>query len=547
MTALEIVEDVILRPAVIVVLAAVIAACAGRASAAARHSVWLGALGAILLLPAAGLVLPEVRLPLFPAPEARATESIATGAATSSGRVARTTLGPWWDEAVMRHREHGATGNAGRLLDVIAVSWLIGVLAFGTRRIVAAARVHRLVARSRPTTDARLHRLLRIVAARSGSRANPAILRISEEMAAPATAGLLRAVILLPATAMNASEDELSAILAHELGHVARRDCVINLLADLTAILYWCNPLVALAVQRLKSESERDCDDRALRSGAEPRAYARLLLSVARSGELGRAVPESVITLSRRRQLEPRLHAVLDPRISRRPLAPWKLSSLVAGVMICMLPAAALSMGVARTPASRIAGPEPDRAGDALAKPDSEQLPESSAPIDTALVLSGPDSTLARRLIAASRHVPDGPSDLVRDRAAWALSQARDGRLVESLLAALDAHDWRVRAYAAWALAGTTDPRAIPRLCALLQHPVWRLRAMAAFAIRVSEDPRAAAAMTAALVDPAWQVRVEAVEYFGAVGGPARAERIEPRLADRHVAVRVAAERALTH
>jgi hypothetical protein len=160
-----------------------------------------------------------------------------------------------------------------------------------------------------------------------------------------------------------------------------------------------------------------------------------------------------------------------------------------------------------------------------LAKPDSERLPESSAPIDTALVLSGPDSALARRLIVASRHGPNGPSDLVRDRAAWALSQARDGRLVEPLLAALDARDWRVCAYAAWALAGTPDPRVIPRLIALLQHTVWRLRAMAAFAIRVSEDPRAEAAMTAALVDPAWQVREEAVEYFGAVGGVARAEQ----------------------
>lgn len=52
--------------------------------------------------------------------------------------------------------------------------------------------------------------------------------------------------------------------------------------------------------------------------------------------------------------------------------------------------------------------------------------------------------------------------------------------------------------------------------------------------------------MNTALTDPAWQVRLEAVEYFTTLGGPDFTERIILRRNDRHVAVRLAAERALT-
>jgi HEAT repeat protein len=103
-----------------------------------------------------------------------------------------------------------------------------------------------------------------------------------------------------------------------------------------------------------------------------------------------------------------------------------------------------------------------------------------------------------------------------------------------------------VQAYAAWALATARDPRAVPDLLGLMRHSIWRMRAMAAYALRESGDDRAEAAMHRALTDPAWQVRVEAVKYFGARGGPMMSERLEPRLGDRHIVVRLAAANALT-
>ena len=68
---------------------------------------------------------------------------------------------------------------------------------------------------------------------------------------------------------------------------------------------------------------------------------------------------------------------------------------------------------------------------------------------------------------------------------------------------------------------------------------------MAAFALHAAADPRAAEAMRRAGNDSAWQVRSEVAAYFGAFHEERYREILETMTADRHVAVRTAAEEAL--
>jgi HEAT repeat protein len=51
--------------------------------------------------------------------------------------------------------------------------------------------------------------------------------------------------------------------------------------------------------------------------------------------------------------------------------------------------------------------------------------------------------------------------------------------------------------------------------------------------------------MVRAAGDEAWQVRMSAVAYLGRLGGDANLALVRAHLADRHVAVRLAAEKAL--
>lgn len=536
----------LLKPALVVAAGAAIAAMLRRRSAPARHAVWAGAILALLALPALALVLPPLRVPI-PATGADPSVTIRTGVGVAPGADRRRVERGAPDPEAMWSGDGEAGLSSGASVAILAV-WLAGVILLGGRRIHSALQLRRLLRRARPLSSPRLASRISAECGALGLRRRPDLLS-SDEIAVPGAAGLIRPVVLLPAAAVQWDDADQGAALIHELGHIRRRDCFLNLLADAAAIVYWCNPLVWLAVRRLRSESERACDDLVLARGTAPEGYARLLLAVARTASRFRALPAAATAMARADRLESRLLAVLDDRVARRS-PPRGVAALLTGLgLVAALPAAAITFGPGPAAAAP-ALPEPDRLADSLAPPESERLlPRTSGfavPPAAQAALRGPDSALTARLIRALDRVPRGPEDLVRERAAWALTRARDGRLVEPLLEALAAPDWRVRSYAAWSLATARDPRAVPPLIDLLDHPVWRLRAMAAYALREAADRRALRPMAAALEDPAWQVRLEAVGYFIGLGGPEAAERVHSRRNDRHVAVRRAAQAALS-
>ncbi len=544
-TVAGLIGALLVKPALVVAAAAAIAAGLRRRPSAARHAVWAGAVAATLVLPLLGVTLPPLRVPapfdLAGGPASGATGFTRRAAAPDgSAQAVPAARGPRGPVRL------DVPGLADRLAAGIAIAWALGALLLGTRRVVAGVRLRRIVRRARPVSSGDLGRIVADVS-RAARVRGPVEVRASEETATPAVAGVLRPVVLLPVAADVWPPADLWAVLVHELEHVARRDGVLNLLGDVAAIVYWCNPAVRAAVRRMRAESEGACDERVLGGGAEPDAYAHLLLRIAQAARGTGGLPGAATAMARPRELESRLLAVLDSRASRMPLPHWVPAALAGAAILIAVPTAALTLRAA--PATQLPGPEPDRLGDSLAGPRSEWLapgPDGYRVAPGAVrALAGPDSALARRLVAALEREPGDEADLVRDRAAWALAQARDGRLVEPLVEALEARDWRVQAYAAWVLAAARDARAVPRLIPLLGHPVWRLRAMAAHALRASGDPRAEDAMNEALTDPAWQVRVEAVEYFAAAASPAPDQRLRARLQDRHVAVRLAAQRAL--
>ena len=552
MTALSaLLAGLLVKPGLVLIGAAGIAAGLHRRPAAARHLVWAGAMLAILALPFLGRALPPLRLPAslgileWRLPAIPSAESPA-----AAGDIGRRSAAAGTVRAPQVSDQLDRGGDAVKLTgSALLALWLIGVLVLGVRRILSEARVRRILRAGQILDDPVLAHLIGPVAASAGMR-SPVRICLSGEIASPGVIGVLRPVVLLPAAAVAWPRDRLSQVLTHEFAHIIRRDGLLNLMADLAGIVYWCNPLVRSAVRRLRTESEHACDDLVLRSGAEPGEYADLLLTLAHAARMEHGLPGAVTAMARPLELESRLLAVLDTRVARDPLPRWMPPALAALGLLLSLPAAALAVDRPLQSRPDLLAAEPDRRGDSLAGPVSERLPE---PIDSSAVLlgaeralAGPDSALAQLLVAALGRQPQGEEDLVRARAAWALSRTIGDRLVEPLLDALDSADWRVRAYAAWALAPTRDPRATGRLVLMLGHPVWRLRAMAAYALGELADPGSSAAMNAALTDPAWQVRVEAVEYFARLGGAGLAGRLRPRLTDRHMAVRYAAQQALT-
>jgi len=95
----------------------------------------------------------------------------------------------------------------------------------------------------------------------------------------PATFGVLKPIIVLPVSALTGlSEEQLRAILIHELAHIKRHDYVINIAQRLLEALFFFNPFVWILSRMVRFEREACCDRMAADLLGSGQAYARSLL-----------------------------------------------------------------------------------------------------------------------------------------------------------------------------------------------------------------------------------------------------------------------------
>jgi beta-lactamase regulating signal transducer with metallopeptidase domain len=108
------------------------------------------------------------------------------------------------------------------------------------------------------------------------------VLLESSAIDAPVTAGILRPAILLPRKMLpTLGESELSAILAHEYGHIRRRDFPINILCELVSLPFAWHPGIRYLMSKISQTRELSCDDYAAARLGKRRSYANTLLRLA--------------------------------------------------------------------------------------------------------------------------------------------------------------------------------------------------------------------------------------------------------------------------
>ena len=99
----------------------------------------------------------------------------------------------------------------------------------------------------------------------------------------PITLGVLRPVIVVPASFLSLSQQQRALIIEHEMAHVERFDVVRKASVCLVVSLHWFNPLAWIMRSVIERDIELACDERAMRGlGADDRrVYAHLLLDTA--------------------------------------------------------------------------------------------------------------------------------------------------------------------------------------------------------------------------------------------------------------------------
>ncbi len=109
-----------------------------------------------------------------------------------------------------------------------------------------------------------------------------ATLLSSTECTTPLACGLLRWTIVLPAGAENRlRSDELGALLAHEIAHLARGDLVWLWVGQFLTTCFGFQPLNRIAFRGWQEAAEYLCDDWAVERLGDPLSLARCLTQVA--------------------------------------------------------------------------------------------------------------------------------------------------------------------------------------------------------------------------------------------------------------------------
>lgn len=163
----------------------------------------------------------------------------------------------------------------------IVLLWSLGVFALAFRNVAGWLAAQRLKSRATspvpPSIDAVVARLARLLGLFRTVR-----LLQSALVDSPMVIGAIKPVILLPACLVSGlPPDQLEALLAHELAHVARHDYLVNLLQCALETLFFYHPAVWWISAQVRREREHCCDDRAVRLVCSRAVYVKALAAVA--------------------------------------------------------------------------------------------------------------------------------------------------------------------------------------------------------------------------------------------------------------------------
>jgi beta-lactamase regulating signal transducer with metallopeptidase domain len=240
-----------------------------------------------------------------------------------------------------------------RFLPWLDVAWLLGVACLSTRTIGGWRLIHRLRRSALlKAPEAAYANFVRLCEGLGITR--QVSLCISHHIQGPLTIGIVRSLVILPAsTLMALSPEQLEAVLAHELAHVRRADYLWNLIQTMVETLFFFHPAVWWVGRRLRQQRELCCDDVAVESCADPLVYATALLRLEerRSQRLNLAMaldghrPWSGLSL--------RIARILgETTVEKGPreLVPIPLAAICALFLLVLLPLPHLFAGLRKNP-----------------------------------------------------------------------------------------------------------------------------------------------------------------------------------------------------
>ncbi|HUQ18158.1 MAG TPA: M56 family metallopeptidase [Gemmatimonadaceae bacterium] len=314
-----------------------------RTSASMRHSMLSFSVVAMIALPLVIALVPPLRvlsLPRTPQVTLRAPEPVRNAPLTTDNRTAVADEVPS-DIAPTIRRASSQPAERLSLIQSLAFIWLGGAVVGLITLAGGLLTLRRLSHRARPVSsewngivvelkrDAHVSRDVRVL--------------LSDLATMPATWGIVRPIIVLPVTANAWDAERKRVVLMHEMAHVSRNDCLMQIAAQALCAIYWFHPGAWLTARRLRAERELACDEAVVRAGVDKLDYATHLLTIATTFRSSASSAIIGVAMARPSQLEGRLTAILADDSARkwRPSTRTRVAT-ISGLAVLTLPLAAM-------------------------------------------------------------------------------------------------------------------------------------------------------------------------------------------------------------
>lgn len=240
----------------------------------------------------------------------------------------------------------------------------------------------RLRRRSLRVDDARALYWLRWHALAMGIDHAPALLE-SAAISVPLTLGVWRPAILLPSNWRAWENPKLSAVIAHELSHIGRKDSRTRALALVYKSFFWFSPLSWWLEGHLADLSEQASDLAALGAGAEPATYAEVLMNFFEATQNARGrVNWQGISMARGGRAQDRIERILCSKGVRpcRVRAPLLLLIALGAIPVVCVTAATRPVWVGASASAAVQTGDPQLPAPAPPAAPAVPTPPPSAP-----------------------------------------------------------------------------------------------------------------------------------------------------------------------
>ena len=311
-------------------VAAVVCRLLRKGPASHRHTVWVAALAAAILLPVASIRRPATE-DLLSFPTSLATTPSAGAPADAHANSPRPTPSP-----ALPPRSISIAATASSVLLAAYFAFLIWRLFRLLRASLHTIRVRRSARAAEIPSQ--------LDQVRSRCEDAFALERVellfSPEVSGPVTAG--GAIILPEMLREENSEDVLTTAVGHEMAHIARRDFACNFVYEVLLLPIGFHPAAWLIRRWIERTREMACDEMVTNRLIDARTYARSIVSIATAMT---ALPQPGYTLGvfDGGMLEERIRRLVERPAANLKRARLLLAGGLTAVALCAIAASTLS------------------------------------------------------------------------------------------------------------------------------------------------------------------------------------------------------------